>query len=228
MYNKRIVGTILFSCMGDVMVITDICDNPKNKYLKCVFVDGAFSFHLPVNFLKRFSYQVGDMIEQSVIDHYKTDVMLPRVKKKALDYLLRRPYAQQELKNKLVNYGFSEGDSNLVVEYLLDLHYLNDEEYTRRYVHDAVLLKKMSLKRIRYDLFKKGIDEQIIEKYIEEFSDEEADTLRNSVKRKMDKILDDSPKSIDKVRGYFFRKGYNLSQINAAIKEVQVRSEEDE
>lgn len=202
------------------MIITAIEDNKKNKYLKSVFVDCDFAFDIPVSYFKSFRYKVNDEITRDKIDYYNNEVMLPKIKKKALSYLLKRPYGEKELLCKLLSCGFDEKNSAFAVAFAVDCGYINDRDFARMYVFDALTIKKHSAKRIRYDLLRKGICEQYIEEFLEENKSEEINVLKNALSKKLSRIDTNNREDLNKVKMHFFRKGYSVSDVNKALAEL--------
>lgn len=205
------------------MVITEISDNKKNKYLKTVYVDYNYAFNIPNSYLKRFKKFEGDEITDDIINYYNNEVMLPKVKKKALSYLTKRPYGSAELKDKLLNYGYSEKNVDITINYLFDLNYLNDNVFVKMYVADGVNIHKKSIKRLKYELAKKKIPNYITEDVLSNYEEEENENLKLLIERKLSGINDLSPKSLDKLKMHFFRKGYNLNKIKSILNELLAR-----
>ncbi len=95
-------------------------------------------------------------------------------RKKALDLLSRRPHGVNELKQKMLrSRKFSLENVHTVLEELKSLNYLNDEEFCRLYVDDAVRLRpEHGPGKIKQKLLAKGLDRTLIDATIREFSKE--------------------------------------------------------
>lgn len=97
-------------------------------------------------------------------------IAFDNLKTKVLKYILYKKRTEQEVRRK-----FAEVPENLlenVIEELKQNGYINDNSYIQRAVNEFMSLKTLSLKEISYKLYEKGIERDIIEKYIDENYDE--------------------------------------------------------
>lgn len=201
------------------MIITDILEVEHKKYLSKVFINNEPSFILYTKELKRLGIIKGMEIEPEKVSYINKTVIFNRAKKKALSLILKKQNSQNELKNKLLNYGYSEAICSSVISYLNELNYLNDREFARKYINDAIKLKKYGINKIKYELLKKGIEDCIIEDYLNDFLSLEDENLKKMIFLKLEKTNDFSKKNLDKIRAHFYRKGFLLSNINCIINE---------
>jgi len=105
----------------------------------------------------RFSF----LIEQNKLFH---------IKQKAFRLLGRRQHSSFELRRKLWNKDY---EKKLIDEVILNLEengYLDDKEFIRAFVADKINTKKWSLKRIKSELFKRGINSKLIDDIISQQS----------------------------------------------------------
>ena len=65
-------------------------------------------------------------------------------------------------------------------EMLKELGYIDDNNYVKRAINEYIALKNMSIKEIKYKLFAKGLNNDIIDKYI---SDNKEDLNDYEIKR---------------------------------------------
>lgn len=106
--------------------------------------------------------------------------LLEKLINHALKLLTRRQQSEGELRTKLTRYLYKKkvDNANLYVdEVIAFLHrkkLLNDELYASAYTRDRALLKPRSKKMLRMELKQKGISEDLIEKELEEYDEEEA------------------------------------------------------
>ena len=201
------------------MIITDILDNKYNKYLKSVYIDYELAFEINIYNLKKLKLQVGNNIDENEIENIRSNVIYKSVQKKAISYLLRKPNSISELRNKLINKGYDENTCDLVVHHLIEINYLNDEDFARRFIKDAIEIGKKGITKVRYELLSKGVSEMIIDDYLADYIEREEDILKENIYKKLGKLQDFDDKSLEKIRAYFFRKGYKLRSINNCIKE---------
>ena len=114
--------------------------------------------------------------------------LLEKLINHALKLLTRRQQSEGELRVKLTQYLFKKKIENAdlyvseVVAFLHRKKLLNDELYAGSYTRDRLLLKPRSRKMLRLELQQKGISNDLIEKELEEYDEEEA--LRKLITKK--------------------------------------------
>lgn len=146
---------------------------------------------------------------------------------KLMKYVLFQKRTVQEVRNKCKILKYTEEYTDEVIEYLIENDYLDDELYVMKYILNTIKLKKKSSKEIKYDLLKRGIQEDIVDKYMDtpELNDFELKSAVELARKKM-KECDD----IIKVKKYLLNKGYQIQFVNKAIdilKEIGNNSSRD-
>ncbi len=139
-----------------------------------------------------------------------------KLKTKILKYIFYKKRTEAEILEK-----FKNEDSDILdetIENLKELGYINDVEYVKRYVHEVVSLKNLSIFEIKYKLYSKGIKEDIIEDYIsqnyEMLQNYELLAARNIINKKQ------SSKEIDEVIQYLRKKRYMQDTISTILEEM--------
>lgn len=140
-----------------------------------------------------------------------------KARARAIKYIMYKMRTSQEVYKKLMELEFSESDVVRVIKDLIQLEYINDEEYVKKFIASNKKTKKLSKNIMKMKLKNKGIDDELIEKYITELdvSDIEA-IIKNLEKKKFLKTMDFDEKN--KIKLYCVRKGFSISDINKAIK----------
>ena len=88
------------------------------------------------------------------------------VKTKVLKYIMYKKKKKKEVRQKFS----SSVDENLldeVIENLKELGYINDLRYVERAVNEFVAINTLSIREIEYKLYSKGVNNAIIEQYIQ-------------------------------------------------------------
>ena len=88
------------------------------------------------------------------------------VKTKVLKYIMYKKRTEKEVRQKFS----SSVDENLldeVIENLNELGYINDLSYVERAVNEFVAINTLSIREIEYKLYSKGVNNAIIEQYIQ-------------------------------------------------------------
>ena len=84
------------------------------------------------------------------------------IKQRAFRLLGRRQHSIVELKQKLWNKDYDKKLIDEVIEQLIDGNYLDDKEFASVFVEEKLKAKKWSRQRLKGELIKKGIKQDII------------------------------------------------------------------
>ena len=137
----------------------------------------------------------------------------------AFYYINKKRYTKKELIDKLVKKEYDFDIAKEVADYLEEADYINDADYTRRFVHDAVNLKKHGLVRIKRDLFMKGIEKSIIEDVLNDLNPDTSSTLMQLIESRASNIDLKDEKQLNKLKGFLLRRGFSYGDINNALYE---------
>ena len=77
-----------------------------------------------------------------------------------------RAHSVFELKRKLLSKGMDPAVISDVIEYLTDLGYLNDREFTRQFVEYGFRRKLWGAFKVRASLMERGVSKEIIDEYL--------------------------------------------------------------
>ncbi len=140
-------------------------------------------------------------------------------KKKSLDLLARKRYAKNELLNKLLKYDINESAAEAACIWAEQYGFLNDFEYAKSYISDAVRVKKKGIRKIFYELYLKGIDKNTAEDALSEIKDEI--NIQENIDSLIKKRLKDpgDKKQLQSTVRFLLSRGYEFSDIKNGIKE---------
>lgn len=139
---------------------------------------------------------------------------------RAIKYIMYKMRTSKEIYDKLLELGFSTEIINRVIVDLEQLEYINDEEYTKKFIESNKKSKKISKSMIKLKLKNKGIDGQIIEKYLEVVGFSNFDAIEKLLVKK--KFSNDLPfEEKNKIIVYCVRKGFSLEEVLKVIKEFK-------
>lgn len=141
-----------------------------------------------------------------------------KAKECAFWYINKRRYTKKELTEKLIKREYDRDLAIDVVNYLEEHGYIDDCDYARRYVHDAVLIKKHGAVRIKTELAQKGIKGIIVENALEMYVDNNSNALLELVVSKASNVDLDDEKAKNKLVSFLVRRGYKYTEIFEAIK----------
>ncbi len=186
-------------------------------------------------------------VSEEALTVFERTVFLPRAKKRSLMLLGKKEYTKREMTKKLSGDGYPESVVLEVLDWLAELHYVNDLSYAERYAFS--LLSRHSEREIVQKMQQKGFEKGLIkealtaakERYREEYAGGDADgeedgggqafspeqeAIRTFLRKK-----GYHPEAVDaekkqKLVMSLYRKGFSLSDIRAVLGEIEEAYEE--
>lgn len=142
-------------------------------------------------------------------------IELDKLKSKVLKYVTYKKRTINEIKQK-----FSDENQDLledVIEQFKQLGYINEEEYIERSIKEFLALKSLSIKEISYKLSAKGVDKNLLDKYICDNKEKLLEFEINSAKKLIQKNF--GKKEPDEIKHYLYSKGYMSETVGIAFDE---------
>ncbi len=138
-----------------------------------------------------------------------------KAREKAVYYLQFSGKTEYELRKKLAEQEFSPASVDSAIEFVKKYRYLDDEDYTRRFVERNG--NKKSRKQMVYELTQKGVARDILETVLEDMEvDEEAQILALLAKKNYSGE-DATREEKQKISAYLARKGFSYDAISVAL-----------
>lgn len=147
------------------------------------------------------------------------ELTFEQAKDKALRLLEFRAHSERELTDKLRRAGAREEDIDGILDFCRNYGFVNDRSYAMRKARDLKNLKRYGIKRIKSELYAKGIDAEYIEEAVAELDDDESEMLLPLVEKKLGGNFE--KKNIDKCIRYFIYRGYSFSDIKNCIDTIK-------
>lgn len=204
------------------MKITKIEQQKNNKERVNIYIDDKFAFGLMMEIKYKYDLQENMEIDEEYIQKVLREEELSKAKDQALKFLTYRQRSEKEIIDKLKKKGFEESIIDDTLNYLKKYKLVDDVEFAKAFMRDKINLNKFGPIRIKHELYKKGIDNNIIEKVLEE-NDEEDEYNRalNLAKKKLPSYKNDDKNAIyRKLGGFLQRKGYSYDCIFKVLKEL--------
>ncbi|MDD6276710.1 MAG: regulatory protein RecX [Clostridia bacterium] len=184
-----------------------------------ISVDGEYLLTVDSNYWFSCGYISGDEIDSEELTAFKEAAASRCAFNSAMFSLDRRDYSAAEMRRKLSpKYGEKAADE--AVEKLCELNLINDERYAENFANSLYAYKKYGKNRIKSELYRKGIDSDIIKNVLDEiFESEDADNVQRIVEIIRKKYYNkmDSRESRQKVFAAMVRLGYAFSDIRDAM-----------
>lgn len=143
-----------------------------------------------------------------------------RPKKSAREYALsmldRFDRTEQEVRSKLKEKEYCREEIEETLAFLKEYRFINDAEYAKTYIR--VYSAKKSIRKIRYDLEKKGVEKDLIAAGLEDQPVDEEEQIRCLLRKKgylPGVCMENS--AYQKLAGSLFRKGYSYQVIRRVL-----------
>lgn len=148
---------------------------------------------------------------------------------KALSYIKAKLRTKKEIEDKLKKLGYTNNVVLNTIKRLEKQKYLNDDIYIKAYISDQVNLTLKGPKKISQELIKLGFKEEIVNTYIDKYSND-------LWEEKIIKIINKKIKSnhnlskkmlINKIKSDLINLGYNLEMINKLLLNIDYQNDEE-
>lgn len=195
------------------MIISNISFEKKKFH---VSFDNGEEIKISEDTLVNFGLYKGQEVEEEFVENLKFE------DEKSEALLLSYKFLQRnKTKQQLVDYLYKNKIQRDIIDIILPIleekNYLNDEDYARRYLSDALNIKKYGKIKTRYMLMSKGIDKKTIEKVMENYDYElEYMNALELIEKRISKDETD-PKIINSAKNYLQSRGFEFEIINFTL-----------
>lgn len=138
----------------------------------------------------------------------------------ALRFLSYRQRSEKEIRDKLKEKDFEEYFIENTIVYLKDNNYLDDLAFAQAFTRDKIHLNKHGPRKIRYDLYRKGISDSIIDEVLAEDDTEYERAMEIAKKKIYSYRNDDRNAKYRKLGGFLQRRGYSSSCVYKILDEL--------
>ena len=193
-----------------------------------IFLDGKYAFAVDERTLIRFGLSKGMELDQSRVEEIQTDDNHAKALGQALNYISHQARTEQQVDRYLMGKDYDEQTSAAVIAELIDLHYLDDAEYARRFVAESISKGDRGPRGVRQWLTQRGVSNDDIEEALAAYDQEQAITVASQLAEKA--FAHPGSKSqhalVQAVHQKLMQKGFDSEVIQIVLAEVQ--PEEDE
>lgn len=209
------------------MRITRIESQKKHPHRKSVFADDQFLIGLDNDTLARSGLRVGDVIGPATLTALQEAEDRLGAKHAALRFLSHRPRTVREVRDKLREKEFSDAVIGPTIGELTAAGLLNDTEFARMYVRDAITLRAMGKLLLKRKMLLLGLDKETTETAIEEaFKDTKQDEVALLVARKFMRKTREKRKgeearaSRNRLVQFLGRRGFSWDVIASVVRDI--------
>ncbi|MFY9176620.1 MAG: RecX family transcriptional regulator [Caldicoprobacterales bacterium] len=147
----------------------------------------------------------------------------------SLRYLQYRSRSQKEMEDYLEAKGFERDIIDETIDKLKSYGYINDLAFARDWVSHRMATKPMGRAMIKRELYYKGIDNEIIEKSLDQFSENEEEEQAYKLALKYIKRYRnlDTREQFYKIGQALARRGFNWEVAKRALRRLELEEEEN-
>lgn len=141
-------------------------------------------------------------------------------KSRLLNYLSRQ-HTEKEAVDYLKKISCPEALLDEIIQFAMDYHFLDDENYGACFIRDSVHLRHHSCRQIRYELRMKGLDADLIEKVMTEEAPEDLESLEIlTAQRYRQKEQEAEPERTEKCIRWLMQRGFSYDDIVKTIDKI--------
>lgn len=198
--------------------ITLISLQTKNNKRCNLFLDGEFYSGVSMETVLKHRLKVGLEVSEKQLKEIITESEKVEALNKAVDYISKRLKTKREVKDYLLKKGYSEEIAWYCVDKLKEYNYINDEEFSKRYIEST---SKTQGKRLtQYKLMMKGVKKEDIDLAYENVEiDQKKDAYLIAVKHFKNKEA--TKENLSKTYRYLISKGFSYDEATFAIDKIK-------
>lgn len=213
-------------------IVTGIVASPRKEGRFDLMLDGKDRGLVSLELIDRYQLRIGVELDEARRAEIDEGIATLATYDRALNMLAANPRSERELRRRLVQKGEPEARVDAALARLVASGVVNDETFARQFTRSRVLGRGASRRRVRDELFKRGVSGQAAAQAIAEvFEDEQVDetALVEAAARKKLRGLGSVDEVTRRRRLYAFlmRRGYDSAQIRDAIVRVVGARDDD-
>ena len=159
-------------------VITSIAYQKRDKQRASLFVDGEFAVGINVSTIENFRLRKGDEMTSILAEKLADFDNRVSARRIATKFINTRRRSEREVAQKLKGYDFDKEIIEEVTTSLKAIGLIDDLAFARSFIHDKLIGKPHSAKRLELDLKKKGIAKDVTAEALKEVAGDESEEDR--------------------------------------------------
>lgn len=212
--------------MPKVISLDEIPREPKRRI---VVLDDGRELPLSLEIALAAGLIAGREVKETAVTEAVERDALKEAMDTAIKLLTRKDQSEAQLRRALAEFGRKAADE--VVEKCREWGYLDDRRLAEGIVGDSIRLKKLGPRRIRQELRKRGIDEELAEEVRQERASDEAPLVERAIealetKRRSYGRLDEQT-ARRRAMGFLQRRGFDYETVRAAVDQFLGSGSED-
>lgn len=154
--------------MTERLVITALAAQKRNPSRCSVFINGEFAFGCEADVALEYKLAKGKEITRDELEKLQAREDQMRLKQAAYRYLAYKPRTREQVRRAMLAKGYAPEEALYAADFFQELGYLDDLEYARMFVRDALKFKPAGAAKLRAELKKRGVAEADVETALSE------------------------------------------------------------
>lgn len=204
------------------MLVTALEEYTKGRYK--IYLDEQFAFVLYKGELRRFKIKLDSELIDVDYEEIRNEIILKRAKRRTLYLLKDMDRTELQVRSKLKEGFYPEDIIDKAIDYAKGYHYIDDENYARRYIEYKSATK--SKRVICLELSNKGISKEAIDTIYNEMQLNDDTAIIKLIKKKRFDINETDKEQLRKMYMFLSRKGFRYEDIDSAFERVKNELEE--
>ncbi len=184
-----------------------------------VYVDDKFAISLTPETLIKENLEVGKELGNTAIAELAEKDLYQRCFNAAVRFLGYRPRSESEIRQRLERHGYKTQIIDKTLVKLKDMGFVDDEEFARFWIENRETFSPRSRRMARFELKKKGLEDSIIDKAVNEINEKES-ALRAAYSRARRLEGLDYKDFRLRLGQYLGRRGFSYGIINEVVEKV--------
>lgn len=194
--------------------ITAITAQERKKDRVNLFVDGEFFAGVSLETAMKLRLKVGDEVDTDGLNAILTESERAEAVQKAADYALKNLKTKRQVKDYLTRRGYSEETVWYAVDKLKEYGYIDDAEYSRRFIESTA--RRQGRRLTEYKLMAKGVKKEDIALAYENAEVNDVENARALCEKYL-KNKEKTKENVLKAYKYLIGKGFSYEQAESAI-----------
>ncbi len=208
-------------------VITKIEPQKKNPRRRSIFIDGRFIFGVDEEVVSKLGLEKGETLTEKRITEILARKSENEAKEVALRFLSFRRRTEKEIKDKLRQKGFDDKTIRSTIEKLKGYDLVDDYEFAVAWIKERLAYKPRGKRLLRQELWKKGIQKEIIDRAVNELcrnEDESALEVLRKAGRRYRKLEPEVARR--RIYGLLMRRGFSYDTTKQAMERLMLMPED--
>ena len=208
------------------MKIEKFTKNKNGMYL--LTLENHTQIKIHEDLILKYELLLSKEITASLLEKINSENQFYEIYEIALKYLKLRLRSRKELNESLLKKGYSQESINSVIKLLSKQGYLDDKSYATAFIHDKILMSNYGPEKIKGELEKNGISEEVIEECISIFTEElEKERIEKIIQKQIQANHNKGSMLLKrKIQLFLINLGYSNYLINECLNGKKLVSED--